>query len=152
MAGYTLSQRVRLYRVSKRCLKPALGALLLLAGWALYAAPDAPADSDKPAAPEAHFHHLHLNATDPAAAIDFYTAKFDCEKAKFMDVQNAVWAQKSWLLFHKVDKAPPWEFTSTIWHFGWGAEDMKAEYKRQLDMKTKFQTPITPLGTTFFYA
>jgi catechol 2,3-dioxygenase-like lactoylglutathione lyase family enzyme len=138
--------------MSKRCLRPALGALILLAGWGLYAAPDAPADSDKPAAPEAHFHHLHLNATDPAAAIDFYTAKFDCEKAKFMGAQKAVWAQKSWLLFHKVDKAPPWEFTSTIWHFGWGAEDMKAEYKRQLDMKTKFQTPITPLGTTFFYA
>ena len=23
--------------------------------------------------PPAHFHHIHLNATDPAAAIDFYT-------------------------------------------------------------------------------
>ncbi len=28
----------------------------------------------------AHFHHLHLNATDPAAAISFYTSRFDCEK------------------------------------------------------------------------
>jgi hypothetical protein len=33
--------------------------------------------------PPAHFHHIHLNATDPAAAIAFYTSKFDCEKAKF---------------------------------------------------------------------
>ncbi len=32
---------------------------------------------------EAHFHHLHLNTTDPKAAIDFYTSKFDCEKARF---------------------------------------------------------------------
>jgi hypothetical protein len=23
--------------------------------------------------PKAHFHHIHLNSTDPAAAIDFYT-------------------------------------------------------------------------------
>src|SRR5437868_13720522 len=88
-----------------------------------------------PPASVAHFHHLHLNATDPAAAIDFYTSKFDCEKAKFMGLSDAVWAQKSWLLFHKVGKAPPWELTSAIWHFGWGAEDMKAEYKRQRDMK-----------------
>jgi hypothetical protein len=29
--------------------------------------------------PPAHFHHIHLNTTDPAAAIDFYTAKFNCE-------------------------------------------------------------------------
>jgi len=28
----------------------------------------------------AHFHHVHLNATDPQAAIDFYTSKFGCEK------------------------------------------------------------------------
>jgi hypothetical protein len=24
----------------------------------------------------AHFHHVHLNVTDPVAAIDFYTSKF----------------------------------------------------------------------------
>ena len=65
---------------------------------------------------------------------------------------DAVWAQKSWLLFTKVGAPPPWELTSAIWHFGWGAEDMKATYQKQLDMKTKFFTPITELGTNFFYA
>ena len=54
----------------------------------------------------AHFHHVHLNVTDPAAAIAFYTSKFDCEKATFAGTQDAVWAQKSWLLFTKV-AAPP---------------------------------------------
>jgi len=101
--------------------------------------------------PKAHFHHLHLNSTDPAAAVNFYTSKFDCEKAKFGGA-DAVWAQKSWLLFTKVDNPPPWEFTSAIWHFGWGAEDMKAEYQRQLNMKTKFHTPITEFGSNFFFA
>ena len=33
-----------------------------------------------------------------------------------------------------------------------GAEDMKATYQKQLDMKTKFFTPITELGANFFYA
>src|SRR5262245_51191890 len=52
--------------------------------------------------PEAHFHHLHLNTLDTKAAIDFYTSKFDCEKAKFAGLMDAVWSQKSWMLFNKV--------------------------------------------------
>ncbi len=111
--------------------------------------------------PEAHFHHLHLNTTDPKAAIDFYTSKFDCEKARFAGLVDAVWAQKSWMIFTKVDKPPISDLTSAVWHFGWGAEDMKATYEKQLAMGTKFFTPITDIsdiggatGATgrFFYA
>jgi catechol 2,3-dioxygenase-like lactoylglutathione lyase family enzyme len=95
---------------------------------------------------EAHFHHLHLNTLDPKGAIDFYTSKFDCEKAKFAGTLDAVWAQKSWLLFNKVEKAPPWELTSAIWHFGWGAEDMKATYEKQVAAGTKFFTQLTDIS------
>jgi len=108
----------------------------------------------------AHFHHVHLNVTDPVAAIEFYTSKFDSEKAKFAGISDAVWTQKSWLLFSKVDAPPKSEITSTIWHIGWGAEDMKATYRSQLDSGTSFATPITDIsdiggGTAqgvFFYA
>jgi catechol 2,3-dioxygenase-like lactoylglutathione lyase family enzyme len=127
--------------------------LFVLAGIAIWLAlfiSPAAAD-DKPAFPVAHFHHLHLNTLDPKASIDFYTSKFDCEKAKFVG-HDAVWAQKSWLLFNKVKDPPPWELTSAIWHFGWGAEDMKATYQKQLAMNTKFFTPIQQLGPTFYYA
>lgn len=95
---------------------------------------------------EAHFHHLHLNTTDPQAAIDFYTSRFDSEKAKFVGLVDGVWAQKSWILFSKVATAPQWELTSSIWHFGWGAEKMKEEYERQLKLGTKFFTPITDIS------
>jgi len=113
----------------------------------------------QPAGQSAHFHHLHLNTPDPAGAIKFYTSKFDCEEARFLG-KDAVWAQRSWLLFNKVKSAPRWELTSAIWHFGWGAEDMKAVYQKQLEMGTKFFTPLTDisniLGGTgsgrFFYA
>lgn len=97
------------------------------------------------APPMAHFHHIHLNSTDPAAAIEFYTHKFDCEKAKFGG-EDAVWAQKSWMLFTKVKDAPPSGIVSAVWHFGWGAEDMPAAYQRQIDSGTKFQTPITDIS------
>ncbi len=102
--------------------------------------------------PIAHFHHLHLNSTDPAAAIEFYATKFDSEKARFAGLMDAVWAQKSWLLFTKVNAPPPSEITSAIWHFGWGAEDMKATYQKQLDNGTKFATPIVELFPNFFFA
>ncbi len=107
----------------------------------------------------AHFHHLHLNTTNAEQAIKFYTSKFDCEEGRFLG-QPAVWAQQSWLLFNQVKTAPSWQLTSAIWHFGWGAEDMKATYQKQLDLGTKFFTPLTDisdiLGGTgtgrFFYA
>ncbi len=113
----------------------------------------------QPTLPDAHFHHLHLNATDPAAAIDFYTTKFDAEKSNYKG-QPAVFTQKSWILFNKVSAPPNSDTTSAIWHFGWGAEDMKATYEKQLASGTKFQTPLTDIsdiggGTQmgrFFYA
>ncbi len=94
----------------------------------------------------AHFHHVQLNSTDPAAAMDFYTSKFDCEKARFAGKIDAVWAQKSWLFFNKVKQPPKPEITSAIWHIGWGAEDVKATYQKQLDSWTKFATPITDIS------
>ena len=110
--------------------------------------------------PLAHFHHLHLNSTNPKAAIEFYTTHFDCEKAKFAGAVDAVWAQKSWILFTKVNEPPPSETISALYHFGWGAEDMKAAYQKQVEEGTKFSTPITDIHETtgwgkpgaFYYA
>ena len=110
--------------------------------------------------PLAHFHHVHLNATNPTADIDFYTSKFDCERGKFAGALDAVWTQKSWLLFTKVPAPPKSEITSSIWHIGWGAENMKETYQKQLDSGTKFETPITDISDigggnatgVFFYA
>ena len=109
----------------------------------------------------ARFHHVHLNTTDPDAAINFYTTKFKATKEKFAGLRDGVWTGDSWLLFNKVDAPPPAETVSGIWHIGWGAEDMKATYQKQVDSGTQFQTPLTDIsGMTggaensgrFFYA
>ncbi len=105
-----------------------------------------PAELEQVAFPESHFHHLHLNATDPKAAIDFYTTKFDAEKAKFAGILDGVWAQKSWMFFTKVATPPVSDITSTVWHFGWGAENMKETYAKQLASGTKFDTPLTDIS------
>lgn len=109
----------------------------------------------------ARFHHVHLNTTDPEAAIDFYTTKFKAKKEKFAGLRDAVWTGDSWVLFTKVGAPPPSDTISGIWHIGWGAEEMKSAYQKQLDSGTKFQTPLTDIsGMTggaensgrFFYA
>ena len=142
MRAYRLSLRVSL-------ISFLLGAFALYA-FAVVPQTEKPAPQEtKPAAPEmpeAHFHHLHLNAVDPAAAISFYTSKFDCEKGKFAGLLDGVWAQKSWMLFNKVGQPPIADLTSAVWHFGWGAEDMKATYARQLESGTKFFTPLTDIS------
>ncbi len=101
--------------------------------------------------PLAHFHHVHLNSIDPEAAIAYYTKHFASERAQFRGSAAdkgdagvpAVWTQKSWLLFDKVKHAPPFEVVSSIYHMGWGSEDMKAEAPRQLDMGAVLETPLT---------
>lgn len=128
----------------RRWLRPL--SIISLLFFAVVCAPGFNAQEAGQQTPEAHFHHLHLNTLDTKAAIDFYTSKFDCEKAKFAGLADAVWAQKSWLLFAKVNKPPAWELTSAIWHFGWGAEDMKATYAKHQAMGTKFFTPLTDIS------
>jgi len=98
-------------------------------------------------AQQAHFHHLHLNTTDPQAAIEFYTSRLESEKRKFAGVQDAVYAHKSWLLFTQVPSPPKSEISSGIWHMGWGGgDDMKDTYQKQLDRGTSFATPITDIS------
>jgi catechol 2,3-dioxygenase-like lactoylglutathione lyase family enzyme len=109
------------------------------------------------ASAEIRFHHVTANVTDPSAAIDFYAKRFDCEREKFNGKEEAVWAQKSWIFLNKVKHDPPHEIYSAIWHIGWGAEDMKREYQRQLDLGTKFETPLTDISKLanfngFYYA
>lgn len=126
----------------------------------LLAAPLCTYAQTQPTAPPAaaHFHHVHLNATDPANAILFYTSKFKARKESFAGLADAAWTGDSWLLFTKVDSPPPSELLSGIWHIGWGAEDMQSTYQQQLAKGTRFATPITDISDmvggnrAFFYA
>lgn len=94
----------------------------------------------------AHFHHLHFNSVDPEAAIDFYTTRFNGEKAKFDGKVDAVRAGKFWLLFNKVERPPPSAIVASLYHLGWSEKDIKGAYRHQLDIGTKFETPLGDLA------
>lgn len=112
-------------------------------------APTAPAASppQPPLIEGARWHHFHVNTTDPQQAIAYYTKHFDAKPARFADMMDAVWTQKSWLLFTKVDKKPSTAHDTAIWHIGWGAPDPKAEFDRQTALGNKFHQPITDIST-----
>ncbi len=109
--------------------------------------------------PAAHWHHVHINTSQPKASANFYSSKFDCEKARYRDGSEAVWTQKSWILFGPVEKPPPSAIVSPIWHIGWGAEDMPATYQQRRASGTPFHTPLTDISAlvgrpegSFYYA
>jgi catechol 2,3-dioxygenase-like lactoylglutathione lyase family enzyme len=90
-------------------------------------------------AADIHLDHVHLNTRDPRAAEAFYAARFEAGPVRF----------------HAVKEAPPSSPISAIWHIGWGSPDPRAEYRRQVELGTRYSTPPTSLaevGPNFFYS
>ena len=93
----------------------------------------------------AHFHHVHLNVTDPARTIQFYGNVFGATPTKFAGVSDALFTERSFILLTKVAVPPPSELHSAIWHIGWGGVDVANEYEWLKKKGVPFHTPITPL-------
>ena len=82
-----------------------------------------------PAQPSsAGFHHLHLNSTDPPAAIAWYTKTFAVTSRATVAGFEGIATEKIHLLFTRTDKAPISALDSPIWHFGWGSPDMPGDF------------------------
>ena len=96
--------------------------------------------------PTPAFHHLHLNAVDPDAAIDFYTRQFpSTSKTTWAGLPALRSPNAVMILFTKVDKQPPMAPQSAIWHFGWHVPDVR---QRIADFKTRPEVKLLPLYTT----
>jgi catechol 2,3-dioxygenase-like lactoylglutathione lyase family enzyme len=93
----------------------------------------------------AHFHHVHLNVTNPEKSIQFYTSVFGATPTKFQGVSDALFTERSFILLNKVEVPPPSELRSGIWHIGWGGVDVANEYEWLKKKGVTFHTPLTPL-------
>lgn len=120
-------------------LAPICAMLLVWAGRA-----QTPAQNDPLGAPG--FHHLHLNSTNPDAAIGFYARQFpSTSKVSFAGAPALKSPNNVLVLFTKVNKAPALEPQTAIWHFGWHVTDVRKNmetYKQRLEVK------LLPLYTT----
>jgi catechol 2,3-dioxygenase-like lactoylglutathione lyase family enzyme len=96
--------------------------------------------------PTPGFHHLHLNSVDPDAAIAFYTRQFaSTSKGSWGGFPALRSPNDALVLFTKVDKAPPIEPQSAIWHFGWHVTDARHCLRTY---KTRPEVELQPLYTT----
>jgi hypothetical protein len=70
-----------------------------------------------------HFHHVHLNSTDPKAAAAYYPKAFaQSATATTSSGFDAVKTGNIYILFSKVATTPQNELTgpqTSVWHFGW---------------------------------
>lgn len=101
----------------------------------------------------AGFHHVHLNSTDPARAVEFYTKTFPVTSKATVAGFDAIASERIHLLFSKVGSPPDAELTSPIWHFGWGSPDMAGDFTMHTANGVTFVTPLSKLaqGTVFAY-
>jgi catechol 2,3-dioxygenase-like lactoylglutathione lyase family enzyme len=101
----------------------------------------------------AGFHHVHLNSTDPAKAVEFYTKTFPVTSKATVAGFAAIASEKIHVLFSRVASPPNAELTSPIWHFGWGSPDMAADVQMHQANGVTFVTPLSKLaqGTVFAY-
>ena len=104
--------------------------------------------------PTPGFHHLHLNATDPDAAVDWYVRRFDSNARTSWGGFPAVRAQTNVLmLFTKVDAPPKTSPQTAIWHFGWHVPDVQATKERFiLDTEVDMMPLYTGDGIGSVYA
>jgi catechol 2,3-dioxygenase-like lactoylglutathione lyase family enzyme len=73
------------------------------------------------------FHHMHLNSTNPDAAIDFYTRQFASTSRTTWGGMPALSSPNNVLiLFTRVNTPPPTlEPPTAVWHFGWNPVDVR---------------------------
>jgi len=102
-----------------------LASLIVLAGHA----------QDRPPAVEPmHFHHVHPNSMNPAAAAEYYPKPFaeSANKTTFNGFE-AVKTGNVYILFTKVSTPPQNELTgpqTSVWHFGWNTPDSRKYNER----------------------
>ena len=91
------------------------------------------------------FHHLHLNSTNPDAAIAFYTKAFPSTSKSTWGGFPALRSPTDVLvLFSKVDQPPGTQPQTAVWHFGWHVTSERQTHARFV----KDGVTLLPLYTT----
>ena len=98
----------------------------------------------------AHFHHVHLNVTDPAETIAFYEKFFGSSSVKYRGVSDALFTEKSFILLSRVPDQPPTHLRSSLWHIGWAGIDGPQEFEWRTSEGIAVHTPLTELGPNHY--
>ena len=127
----------------KTLLVPTAAALALATG-----APARAIDTQTPTS--AHFHHVHLNVTDPKATIAFYEKFFGATEVRYRGLSDGLFTEKSFILLSKVATPPPTNLGTSLWHIGWSGVDGQSEFAWRVGEGIGVQTPATPFGSNYY--
>ena len=100
--------------------------------------------------PEVHFHHVHLNVTDPRATIAFYQKFFGATEVRYRGLSDGLFTEKSFILLTRVAASPVTNLGTTLWHIGWAGVDGQSEFTWRTNEGIRVQTPITALGRNHY--
>jgi catechol 2,3-dioxygenase-like lactoylglutathione lyase family enzyme len=98
-----------------------------------------------PGVSPAHFHHVHLNSVDPAAAAEYYSKPFTSASRTTFGGYDAVKTGNIYLLFTKVTTPPPTQPQSAVWHFGWNTPDSR----QYMDKFRALKLEIAPMVSAY---
>ena len=111
---------------------------VMLRAAALAAAMIASSAGSQTPLPAPGFHHLHLNSTDPDAAIAFYVRQFpSTSKTSWGGMPALASPNNVLVLFNQVNTAPASDPETAFWHFGWHVTDVRknmATYQGRTDV------------------
>lgn len=97
-----------------------------------------------------HFHHVHLNVTDPKATIAFYQKFFGANEVSYRGISDGLFTEKSFILLTKVATPSGTNLGTTLWHIGWAGVDGESEFTWRTKAGIQVQTPLTPLGPNHY--
>jgi catechol 2,3-dioxygenase-like lactoylglutathione lyase family enzyme len=99
--------------------------------------------------PAAHFHHVHLNVTDPAKTVAFYEKYLGASQTLYRGKAPALFTERSFILLTRVAEPPRTGPKTAISHIGWAGVTGHDEYEWLKSQGVEFQTPIGQLGANF---
>lgn len=98
----------------------------------------------------AHFHHLHLNSTNPRAVIDFYTKLLGATEVKYRGKADALFTERSFILIRDVTTPPARGRQSALDHIGWAGVDGPVESDWLKSQGVEFLNEATRLGQEYY--
>lgn len=110
--------------------------------------------SAQPKVEPARFHHVHLNVTDPAKTLQFYSKNLGAVEVNYRGKSKALFSESSFFLLNKVDEAPEWRPHTALSHIGWATTDGPATFAWLKKQNVEFETEIASLGNNqgmYFY-
>lgn len=94
-----------------------------------------------------HFHHVHMNSSDPEADIAFFEQYYPTRPIDFCErsdgeITRAVSTERAYLLFTQVDEPPDPTPNTYLEHIGWSHPDPAGELQRL----AMLGAPLSPEG------